>query len=235
MSKKKATSDKAPKKPLGKSAGGTRQRIVLSSIALFNRHGVQSVTIERICSDLKISPGNLTYYFPRKDDLIRATVEALQARVHEALQRPVEVESPRDGAAYLVRLLKTFWDFRFYFNALAFLMTDNPKLRKEYDQLRRWMIDTMVSDLEFLSEQKYFAEPVTPNTFRLLAENIYGLLLNWLRTQQIENPSARTPPKAALKDVTLHLWSLCQHWMAPAFAQDLLTAFDTVLSARTKT
>lgn len=226
----KAKSTAPAKKNGSRAPTNTRQRIVMRSIALFNRYGVQSVAIERICTDLKISPGNLTYYFPKKDDLIHATVEVLKEHLREALERPVAVYSPQDGAAYLIRIFRTFWDFRFYFNALAFLLTDDSALRKEYYVFRDWLIDTMASDNEFLAERGHMLQPLAPNNFRLLSENIYGLLLNWLRTQQIEHPSAPTPSNAALREVALHLWSLCQHWMNAPFAAALLSAFQDALA-----
>jgi AcrR family transcriptional regulator len=209
---------------------GTKQRIVLHSISLFNRYGIQGVPIERICSDLKISPGNLTYYFPRKDDLIRESVEVLKEHMRQALERPVAVNSPTDGADYLIRLFRTFWDFRFYFNSIAFLLTENPDLKREYNAFRDWLLDVMGTDIEYLAKRGYFRPLVAPNNFRLLSDNIYGLMLTWLRTQQIENPDARTPSKAALRDVALHLWSLCQLWMMPAFADSLLRVFEDLLA-----
>lgn len=207
----------------------TRQRIVLRAIALFNRHGVQNVAIGRIASDLKISPGNLTYHFKRKDDLIRATLDVLKERLRIALQRPVAVGSAEDGAEYLIRVFGTFWDFRFFFNSLAYLLTDDRRLRREYSEFRDWVIDTMESDIAYLHDRGHFRAPVAPNNFRLLAENIWGQLLNWLRVQQIESPSAATPPNRALYDAALHLWSLCQLWMKPAFANELLQVFQNLL------
>jgi AcrR family transcriptional regulator len=227
----KRVTTKAAKKGNGAAAPlGTKQRIVLHSISLFNRSGIQGVPIERICSDLKISPGNLTYYFPRKDDLIREAVEVLKEHMREALERPVQVNSPKDGAEYLIRLFRTFWDFRFYFNSIAFLLTEDSELRAEYNGFRDWLLGIMETDIEYLAKRGYFNPLVAPNNFRLLSDNIYGLMLTWLRTEQIENPDARTPSKAALRDVALHLWSLCQLWMVPAFAQSLLRVFDELLA-----
>lgn len=223
-------------KPAGRAKNGVRasiptpQRIVMRSIALFNRHGVQSVPIEQICSDLKISPGNLTYYYPRKADLIRASVEVLKEQLREALQRPVAVKAPPDGAEYLIRLFRTFWDCRFYFNALAFLLTDDAALRKEYYAFRDWLVDIMEADMAFLAERGHMCAPATPNNFRLVSDNIYGLLINWLRSQQIQNPAAPTPSNAALRDVALHLWSLSQPWMNAPYAAALLEVFQTLLA-----
>jgi len=219
-SRKTATSPPVP---------DTRQRILLRSIALYNRHGIQNVAIDRIASDLKISPGNLTYHFKRKDDLIRATLDLLKERLRIALERPVAVGSAQDGAEYLIRLFRTFWEFRFFFNSLAYLLTDDRQLRKEYSEFSTWVIDTMESDIAYLAERGHFRAVVPPNNFRLLAENIWGQLLHWLRLQQIESPSAATPPNQAIYDAALHLWSLCQLWLKPVFANDLLRVFQTLL------
>jgi AcrR family transcriptional regulator len=61
---------------------GTRERIIQRSIALFNKRGLQHVAIDHIATDLKISPGNLTYHFKRKRDLILATAAQGARTIH---------------------------------------------------------------------------------------------------------------------------------------------------------
>lgn len=207
----------------------TRDRIVQCAIALFNRYGIQNVAIDHIASDLKISPGNLTYHFRRKDDLIHATLDVLKDRLRVALERPVAVNSAQDGAEYLIRVFRTLWELRFFFNSLTFLLTDNQQLRKEYAQFRGWVIDTIEADIGYMVERGLFHPAVAPNTFRLLAENLWGHFLNWLRLQQIESPSAATPSNQAIYDGALHLWSICQLWLNPSFADELLRVFQTLL------
>jgi AcrR family transcriptional regulator len=213
----------------------TRERILESAIALFNQYGVQNVAVDRIASELGISPGNLTYHFNRKDDLIRETLQVLKERLRVVLARPVEVDSPRAGAQYLMRLFRTFWDCRFFFNALAYLLTYDRDLLKDYSAFSEWVTQTMESDIVYLTEREYFRPLVPPNSYRLLAENIWSVLLNWLRMQQIESPSRTTPSKAALYDAALHLWSLCHLWMNPFFASELLRIFDELLSPPKRT
>jgi len=208
--------------------GATRERIVQRSILLFNRKGLRDVAIERIAADLKISPGNLTYHFPRKHQLIAAALSVMKDRIRTALERPTAVRSALDGAHYLVRLYRTLWDFRFFFNALTYVLADK-RLRREYTEFRDWAIETIENDLNTLCEHGYFLPPVAPNTFPLLAENMWSLWLNWLRMQQILNPLAATPEDTALYDCALHNWSLCQPWMRLDFAQDLLQSFHELL------
>lgn len=207
----------------------TRTRIVECAISLFNRHGLQSVTIEQICTKLTISPGNLTYHFKRKDDLIRAALDVLRTELQVVLQKP-DVSTARHGAEYLIRIFNTFWAFRFYFNAMAFLLTDNPTMRKEHEEVRNWTIEAIGSGIGYLESRGVFHQPVAPNNFHLLSDNIWALLLNWLRQEQVLHPAAIKPSKTALFDMSLHLWSLCQLWMEPKWSKDLLFSFQTLLS-----
>jgi AcrR family transcriptional regulator len=210
----------------------TRQRIILRAIALFNRYGIQNVAVERIASDLKMSPGNLTYHFKRKDDLIEAALALLMEHLGFALQRPEAVQSPQDGAEYLIRLFRTFWEFRFFFNSLAYLLTDDRRMSKQYAEFSQQIIQAMETDITYLAEREYFRPAVAPNTFRLLSENMWSQLLHWLRMQQIQSPSAPTPSDEAIYDAALHIWSLCHPWMNPFFADELLRVFQDLLFPR---
>ena len=48
----------------------TRDKIIDTAIALFNREGVFNVSMRMIADSIGISVGNLTYHFRKKDDLI---------------------------------------------------------------------------------------------------------------------------------------------------------------------
>ncbi|WP_395078100.1 TetR/AcrR family transcriptional regulator [Flavobacterium sp.] len=55
------------------------------ALRLFNEKGIDSVTTRDIAKELKISLGNLTYYFPFKKDIVLALAQHLAIAVDEAL------------------------------------------------------------------------------------------------------------------------------------------------------
>ena len=229
------TASKPKKKTLSAKTGttkpsSTRERIIERSIALFNKRGLQHVAIDHIATDLKISPGNLTYHFKRKRDLILATLAILQERLHNALERTTTTTSAEESAAYLISIFRTFWDFRFFFNALTYLLTDDTQLRKEYFEFRDRSLQAIENDMNQLRTRGFFNAATPPNNYRLLAENMWSQWLDWLRMQQMKNPLARTP---ALYECALHHWSLSEPFLDKTFAVDLLKAYQRQLLKKT--
>lgn len=62
-----------------------RADILETALKLFNEKGIDGVTTRDIAKKIKISLGNLTYYFPAKSDIVNALVEEWGKVVDDAL------------------------------------------------------------------------------------------------------------------------------------------------------
>lgn len=62
-----------------------REKILETALVLFNEKGIDGVTTRDIAKVLKISQGNLTYYFPAKSDIVFALTQEFTKGVDEAL------------------------------------------------------------------------------------------------------------------------------------------------------
>lgn len=225
----KSSARKAKPKPRSTAGPSTRERIILAGIDLFNRQGIQHVAVEHIATHLEISPGNLTYHFKRKRDLIHAAFDVLQARLRIVLQPKLPASTPREGGEYLVNILRTFWEFRFFFNALTFLLSQDPALRKRYFEFQEGAVRTLELGLQELMDKGSFRRIRKPNNTRLLAENVWSQWLNWLRMQQLASPKASMPEGEALYDSALHHWSLLEPYFKEDFADALLPVYRRLL------
>ena len=48
----------------------TEEKIVQTALRMFNESGIEYVGMRELAGALKMRVGNLTYYFPTKDDLV---------------------------------------------------------------------------------------------------------------------------------------------------------------------
>ncbi|HKT72131.1 MAG TPA: TetR/AcrR family transcriptional regulator [Steroidobacteraceae bacterium] len=207
---------------------GTRDRILRESIALFNRQGVQHVTVEDIASSMGISTGNLTYHFRLKRDLLHAVFDRMQERLRVVLKPSLPAPS-REGGEYLVVILQTFWEFRFFFNGLMFLLARDRLLREKYLAFQEWAITALEQGIRDMIAGGGFRQVQPPNSPRLLAENVWGQWLHWLLMQQLSGPAVRVPAGQAMYRSALHLWSLLHPYFTKEYADGLLPVYESML------
>lgn len=55
----------------------TKDKILEKSLELFNNQGVHNVGVRDIARTLEMSPGNMSYHFPKKEDVILALMEKM--------------------------------------------------------------------------------------------------------------------------------------------------------------
>ena len=80
----------------------TAERILEVSLDLFNRFGEPNVSTTLISAELEISPGNLYYHYPAKDELINALFDRYEKALGELLQAADGVgRLSQDGARFL--------------------------------------------------------------------------------------------------------------------------------------
>lgn len=65
---------------------GNRQRILDSALSLFNKNGVDKVSVRDISTRLNISPGNFSYHFPDKNQLVADLYTAMNQSIYKAVE-----------------------------------------------------------------------------------------------------------------------------------------------------
>jgi AcrR family transcriptional regulator len=70
----------------------TRERIIETSLRLFNDFGEPNVTTTVIADEMNISPGNLYYHFHNKDEIIESIFAVFEREIEDTLAAPT-----RDG------------------------------------------------------------------------------------------------------------------------------------------
>ncbi|MGI9249267.1 MAG: TetR/AcrR family transcriptional regulator, partial [Woeseiaceae bacterium] len=110
--------------------GDTRNRILVTSLLLFNEHGEPGTTTNQIADEVDISPGNLHYHFRRKEMLVNALLDEFQVDARRVLEPPQsESLSIDDFWVFLHLLLECTAGYRFLFRDLESLSEHYPRAR----------------------------------------------------------------------------------------------------------
>jgi len=114
----------------------TRQRILDTSLAMFNEQGEPNVTTNHIADELEISPGNLYYHFRNKDDIIEQLFQRYEERMDSALVAPEgRLPNLEDIWLQLHLVFECIWEYRFLYRDLVDILSRNRHLRMRFARI----------------------------------------------------------------------------------------------------
>jgi len=164
----------------------TRERILETSLALFNRLGEPHVTTADIADELNISPGNLYYHFRNKDDIIGELYAAYEADVQPLLVVPADRAAGVDDLWLLLHLLfERMWQFRFLFRDLDEIASRNRKLAQRFAELLRRGESTVVELCQAMVAAKTMH--ASEREIAAVANNVVLVATYWLSFQRISS------------------------------------------------
>lgn len=187
---------------LPKKKTGNRERILTSSIDLFNQAGGVAVTTNHIAQHLSISPGNLYFHFRNKEEIIFELFEMMCNETY-LVWKPARglAASPTE---LIERSYEVFWKYRFFHREMYHLRRKDPNLAKRWKihiaktmrllhaMYGQWMKDgvvrkvadpremQMISDTVLITSSsflQFFESPEKPATRRSLRTGLEHLLI----------------------------------------------------------
>lgn len=115
----------------------TRDRILDTSLALFNSVGEPNVTTLLISDELDISPGNLYYHFKSKGDIVDELFGRFEEEMLDLLAVPEDVDISLDQQGFFLHLLfETVARYRFIYQDLVNVLSRYEQLQGRFRRLR---------------------------------------------------------------------------------------------------
>ena len=166
----------------------TKERILQTSLALFNKQGERNVTTNHIAEALGISPGNLYYHYRNKGMIVSALFEAYQADLLELLAAPQGPLTWTIKTYYFEGLLASMWQYRFFHRDLTHFLHADPDLAERYQRF----VETVLQRGRVIYEELRSSGILSLDNEQLegLMVNTWVLMSSWASLVQGLRPDA---------------------------------------------
>jgi AcrR family transcriptional regulator len=195
----------------------TRQRVLDTSADLFNRYGIEAVSIGQISDALKISTGNLTYHFKKKADLVTTHIATLEELLLTEVDRFPMISNPKEFSEAYLGLLGLTLNYRFLFVGSTYILQNDLVESARYQQLVDGTKKAFIRQTKRLIAEDYMKPIQKPYDAEMLVDSIWWQWLGWMLVTQINLPTNPKSERKQLADAVLHILFLAHHYIDPKF------------------
>ena len=187
----------------------TAERILEVTLDLFNRFGEPNVSTTLISSELGISPGNLYYHYPAKDELINSLFDRFDKSLNELLNAADDVRNVEDAWFFMHTLFERIWQYRFLYRDLNDLLSKNHRLETHFQTVlknKSRAVRALLAGMVRGGAVQIDAREIAPTAHSMVVVATY-----WLSYEYVRDPRHALEPgnaeQALLRGAhhTLHL------------------------------
>lgn len=166
----------------------TRDRILETSLMLFNDEGEHNVTTVDIANEMNISPGNLYYHFKGKESILDALFTRFDSEFGALLRESGEARLDlKDYWFFIYVVFEELHKYRFLFVDLGDIMLRYRDIEKRFRRLVGQLRGAITLILENLREQS--ALTMEKDQLAALGDTITMILLYWFSHQRLSHPN----------------------------------------------
>lgn len=209
--------------PPAKKPRRTAERILEVTLDLFNRFGEPNVSTTLISAELGISPGNLYYHYPAKDELINSLFDRYERALNELLHAADNVRNVEDAWFFFHTLFELIWTYRFLYRDLNDLLSKNRRLETHFQFVLKNKSRAVHSVLGGLARGSGLT--IETRDMEAVATAMVVVLTYWLSYEYVRDPRRALEPDnagAAMVRGAFHVLSLLMPYLEPAQKQHLL-------------
>ena len=205
----------------------TAERILEVTLGLFNRFGEPNVSTTLISAELNISPGNLYYHYPAKDELINALFDRFEQPLSELLGAGDDVRNVEDAWFFMHTLFELIWQYRFLYRDLNDLLSKNRRLETHFQAILKNKTRALKALLDGM--RRGGALHIDPREIDATATSMVVVLTYWLSFEYVRDPRhALEEPNAQVAALrgAQHVLSLLAPYLEPVQRSHLLKLSD---------
>ena len=164
----------------------TAERIVASALGLFNRFGEPNVAATMVAADLGISPGNLYYHYPGKEDIVNHLFGQYLNDLQALLPASQDVKDLEDAWFFMHSLFELVWRYRFLYRDLNDLLSKYRQLEQQVKQVLANKHASFLTLLKRMTDQGLLTQNATERDSS--ATQMLVMLTWWLSYEYVRDP-----------------------------------------------
>lgn len=164
----------------------TAERILEVTLDLFNRFGEPNVSTTLISAELSISPGNLYYHYPAKEELINSLFDRYETALDPLLAASEDVRDVEDAWFFLHSLFELIWQYRFLYRDLNDLLSNNRRLETHFQKVLK--NKTRAARALLAGMGRAGALAIEERAAPLMATSMVVVLTYWLSFEYVRDP-----------------------------------------------
>lgn len=202
----------------------TAERILEVTLELFNRFGEPNVSTTLISAELNISPGNLYYHYPAKDELINSLYDRYERSLGELLGASDSVRDVEDAWFFMHTLFELIWQYRFLYRDLNDLLSKNRRLEMQFQGVLKNKTRAVKALLDGMSRAGTLR--MDSREIDATATSMVVVLTYWLSYEYVRDPRRALEPESAQQALLRgahHVLNLLAPYLEAGQRQHLLT------------
>ena len=195
----------------------TQEKIIIATIDLFNKTGVSNIRLQDIAKEVGISPGNLTYHYKTKKDLLGAILldmtneQRIVRSTNEALVDSIDIIS------ILLNYLSFQIQYRFFYRDILEIISLVPEAKDLLDQHIENVIEFSKNAIYLSIRKGYMKAEPHEGHYELFSKNAWAILHSWLREREVFGEEKISLYHAILAVLELHYFYLTEEGLVRYF------------------
>lgn len=157
---------------------GTKERITQKALELFNRDGIEYVGMRELAASLGMKIGNITYYFPTKDNLVNQLALDLSALNEQILVSSGDL-TLFSFLEMQERIFKNQHVYRCLLLSFVHIIKQNPIIAERYKKVEKARGGKLIDNIKMLQKQECL-KMGSPDDVQFLVSSIGLIARFWL-------------------------------------------------------
>lgn len=164
----------------------TKNRILQAALELFNKKGINEVTLRGIAIDVGMSQGNLNYHFRTKSEIVAELYYNLVGEMDEAMKK-ITQDQPVFSLMFESSLvsMNILYKYKFIAQDLYSVLDSNSELKAHYLALQKMRKQQFLFLFQNMIEDGLMRKEELKDEYERLYERMNILGDNWINTANL--------------------------------------------------